>query len=241
MKKTSKIVAVVLAALLVVAAVAVLAACGEPEHAAYGYVHGNGVAKATVEFDSEGKIVAATLDEACVPTQVTAEAEDGEFTVTVGNKIYYKTVKWADVTAVYDAEANGGKGGYVVGEQLLINGGAEDSFFALNAEGAARAKAYFEAVAANKVTVVTSSGNRTDVMTAEKLLKSKNGYWAQSEKVALGWKGNVEKTIAYVLANGVEGTLTKDGTWKDANGVDTGATWTDMLNYFNLFKAAAGK
>ena len=166
MKKTSKIVAVVLAALLVVAAVAVLASC-DGGNVAYGYVHSNGVGKATVTLDKDGKIVEATLDEACVPTQVKAEAEDGDYTVKNGNNIFWKTVKWGKVTAVYDLEA----GAYKVGDQLLINKGAEDSFFALNAEGAARAKEYFEAVAANKVTVVTSSGNRTDVMTAEKLLK----------------------------------------------------------------------
>ena len=221
MKKTSKIVAVVLAALLVVAAVAVLAACGEPEHAAYGYVHSNGVAKATVEFDSEGKIVAATLDEACVPTQVKPSAEEAEANADYIVNGFWKTVKWGDVTAVYDADAKA----YKVGEQLLISKGAEDSFFALNAEGAARAKAYFEAVAANKVIVVTAAGEKSDIMTAEKLLKSKNGYWSTNLNGKLGWQANVEKTIAYVLEHGV----------------DTGATWSDMMNYFNLFKAAAGK
>ena len=203
--------------------------------AAYGYVHSNGVGKATVTI-TNGQLTDATLDEACVPTQVKAAEEDGEYTVKDGNNIFYKTVKWGGVTAVYDAEAKA----YKVGEKLLINKGAEDSYFALTEEGALNAQIYFEAVANNKVTVLTSKNTRGDatIMTAEKLLKSKNGYWTV-EAPALGWKGNVEKLLAYVKANGVGGTLEKDGTWKDGNGVDTGATWTDMNNYFNLFKKAS--
>ena len=243
MKKTSKIVAVVLAALLVVAAVAVLAACGEPEHAAYGLVHNKGyVGKATVKM-SDGKVVEATLDEACFPTQVKPSAEEVEANADFVVAGYWKTVKWANVTAVYNEEAKS----YLVGEQKLVE------FFATEAN----CEAYFEAVAANKVTVVTAAGDKTDILNAASLLKSQNGYWSGDKIRAgqIGWKANVEATVNYVKANGfggfadglvngdlnrtsgVEGDLSDQVV--DSNGVKTGATWTDFLDYFYLLKTAS--
>ena len=241
MKKTSKIVAVVLTALLVVAAVVVLASCAKTyDDVAYGLVHGEGyVAKATVTKDADGKVKDATLDEACFPTQVTATEADGDYTVTVGTKHYYKTVKWAKVTAVWDAD----KGEYTVdGVSLRL-------FFKID-EG--RCEEYFEAVSANAITVVTSSGNKTDIMTAETLLKSKNGYWGNPSANALGWKANVEATINYVKANGFglkkSNFETKDNSASNAkldnewveksSGVATGATWTDFYDYYCLLERA---
>ena len=242
MKKTSKIVAVVLAALLVVAAVVVLAACDNSK-SAYGLVHGQGyVGKATVKV-AGGKVVEAALDEACFPTQVKATAEDGEYTVKNGNNIFWKTVKWADVTAVYTETE------YKVGTKTLKEHFATEE----------NCKAYFEAVAANKVTVVTSTGDKTDIMTAATLLKSQNGYWSGSSihEGQIGWKANVDATTKYVIENGFDGfdadatkeTLKRDSGVTgnlsdqvvDKNGVKTGATWTDFLDYFKLLKAAAGK
>ena len=254
MKKTSKIVAVVLAALLVVAAVVVLAACNGGDNAAYGLVHNKGyVGKATVKM-AGGKVVEATLDEACFPTQVTAKEADGDYTVDVEktnnagtvHTFYYKTVKWEGVTAVYDAAD-----GYKVGDKKLVD------FFA----DEANCKVYFEAVAANGITVVTSAGEKTDIMNAASLLKSQNGYWGTPAEKALGWKANKDATINYVIENGFDGfegiekTSKDNGTIVDhsstnakldnevvdKNGVATGATWTDFMDYFNLLKAAAGK
>ena len=244
MKKTSKIVAVVLAALLVVAAVVVLSACDGGEKASYGLVHNQGyVCKATVKL-ARGKVVDASLDEACFPTEVKAAAEDGEFTVVNGSNIFWKTVKWDKVTAVYDATD-----GYKVGEKTLKEHFGSE----------ANCKAYFEAVAANKVTVVTSEGNKTDIMNAASLLKTKNGYWSDGKirDGQIGWKANVEATVNYVKEygfdgfganmkkedlkrdSGVEGNLSDQVV--DSNGVKTGATWTDFLDYFYLLKAASEK
>ena len=248
MKKTSKIVAVVLAALLVVAAVVVLGACAKEQTAvAYGLVHKKGyVGKATATVKGE-TLTAADLNEACLPTQVKATAADGEFAVDVegtdkeGNPThtyYWKTVKWANVTATYDVTD-----GYKVGEQTLVE------FFLLEAN----CEVYFEAVAANNVTVVTASGDKKDIMNASTLLKTENGYWGTPADTALGWKANVDATINYVLENGFDGASKKsdftakdnsatdkrlENEWVDKNGKNTGATWTDMWDYFNLLKIA---
>ena len=232
MKKTSKILAVVLAVMLVATAVVVLAACDDKTAgAAYGLVHRQGyVGKATVST-KDGAITKATLDEACFPDHVTAEAADGDYTVTKTVKEsdvhYYKTVKWADVTATYDETD-----GYKVGEKTLKEYFADE----------ANAKAYFEAVVANKVTVVTSAGEKKNILTAANLLKSKNGYWDGEliHEGQLGWKANVQATIDYVVAHGFDNaTFTKtEGKWVDAAGVATGATWTDMADYINLLSLA---
>lgn len=228
MKKTSKFVAVLLAALLVVAAVVVLAACDNGTTSeAYGLVHKQGyVGKATATV-KEGKLTAASLDEACFPSHVTAEAADGEYTVEVEGKYYYKTVKWAGVTATYDAE----KGYLVEGKATL-----KDYFAAEN-----NARAYFEAAAASKITVVTSAGDKTDIMTAATLLKTKNGYWPEGGR-GLGWKANVKATIDYVLQYGFEDAeFTANETtkvWEDKKGNSTGATWTDIADYIKILKLA---
>lgn len=230
MKKTSKILAVVLATLLVVAAVVVLAGCEDDpvvtNGVAYGIVHSNKyIGKATVTV-TDGKLTAATLDEVVTPNESysaapeSMRAANADF-LTSSN--YWKTVKWGSVSAKWDDDANG----YKIGNQTWAE------FFA----NEANCRDYFEAAAANKITVVTVDGDKTDVLTSENLLKTKNGYWT-GDNYPLGWKGNVEKTIAYVIANGFDATLAKDGTWKDSNGVDTGATWNDMEKYVAILKLA---
>lgn len=255
MKKTSKILAVVLATLLVVAAVVVLAACDDPaattdpvviNGVAYGAVHSGCIGKATVVV-TDGKVTAATLDEAELPTSVKPTTEEAETYAEYVVNGYWKTVKWTGVTATYE------DGGYKVGEQALKD------YLAVPAN----AKLYFEAVAANEVKVAVSTkaaDDKTDIMTAAKLLKSQNGYW-QGEKITnpahLGWKANVDATIAYVVANGfgafdgkpstADGTVVDnsaedaklDNEVVDKNGVRTGATWSDFILYYNLLKAAS--
>lgn len=234
MKKTSKIVAVVLATLLVVASVVVLAACKkEQTSAAYGLVHGQGyVGKATVTVKGD-VIVDADLNEACLPTQVSASAADGDYTVAVevtshgetSTKHYYKTVKWGNVTATYDATA-----GYKVGSVTL-----KEHFLASEAN----CKAYYEAAANDEITVVTSAGNKTDIANAKALLKTENGYWT-GDSYPLGWKGNVEATLDYVLENGLDEAIfaLDEKVWVDGKEVSTGATWTDMADYIQLLKLA---
>ena len=201
---------------------------------AYGRVHKKYAGKATV-YVVKGKVVAADLDEACLPTQVTAaEAIEG-YTVEVSGKHYYKTVKFADVTMVYDATA----GDYMVGTTKAADWIVD----------AANSQKYFEAAAANQVKATVEGGEL--VMTASQLLKSLNNYWPTTHAgvtggTALGWKANVVATCNYVVANGfsaesfsdVAGTGALDNEKVDNNGVHTGATWSDMIDYYTILKAA---
>ena len=201
---------------------------------AYGRVHKKYAGKATV-YVVKGQVVAADLDEACLPTQVTvAEAIEG-YTVEASGKHYYKTVKFADVTMVYDAE----QGSYMVGTTKAADW----------INNAANSQKYFEAAAANQVKATVEGGEL--VMTASQLLKSLNNYWPTTHAgvtggTALGWKANVVATCNYVVANGfsaesfsdVAGTGALDNEKVDNNGVHTGATWSDMIDYYTILKAA---
>ena len=207
---------------------------------AYGRVHKKYAGQATV-YVVAGKLVAASLDEACLPTQVTAGADLGEYTVAVAGKgdavnYYYKTVKFADVTMVYDATA----GDYMVGTTKAADWLVE----------AANSQKYYEAAAANQVKATVANGEV--VMTASQLLKSLNNYWPTTHSgvtsgSALGWQANVIATCKYVVANGFsaesftaveEGTKPLENELVDNNGVKTGATWTDMADYYAILKAA---
>lgn len=232
-----KILVIALAVVMMVSALA-LVACGPQTKVAYGRVHKSYAGKATVVIQG-GKIVSADIDEACLPTQASAGEDLGEYTVEAtskGNTVYYyKTVKFDDVTMVYDAE----KGSYMVGETKAADWLVDNS------------EKYFEAAASDKVKAVTANGEV--VLGADKLLKSKNGYWATPAEAALGWKANVEATCAYVVANGIGAITAKedftqannggklDNEWVDANGVKTGATWSDMWDYLVVLKAAIEK
>ena len=203
---------------------------------AYGRVHKKYAGQATV-YVVAGKLVAASLDEACLPTQVQAGESLGEYTVEVSGKHYYKTVKFGDVTMVYDATA----GDYMVGTTKAADWLLE----------AANSQKYFEAAAANQVKAVKSATEEV-VMTASQLLKSLNNYWPTTHNgvvsgSALGWQANVIATCNYVVANGFaaesfttveEGTAPLENELVDNNGVKTGATWTDMADYYAILKAA---
>lgn len=217
---------------------------------AYGLVHRQGyVGIATVTYQY-GKIAKATLDEACFPTQVKAPADAGEYAVEVSGVYYWKTVKYGKVTMTYDAER-----GYLVDTKTL------KEFFA----DEANCKEYAQAVQTDKVTVVTADGDKTDIMTAATLLKSKNGYWSGKSisDIQLGWAANVDATCKYVVANGFDGITSADdlkhvegynadndktnvtplpdkmyNEWLDKNGVKTGATWSDLWDYVNLLHNA---
>lgn len=241
MKSKSKIVAIMLTVILVVAAVTVLVACEkETTKVAYGLVHKQGyVGKATVIVVGD-TIISAELDEACLPTYVKA-TEINDYTVQASGGIFYKTVRFDDVTMTYDVEQNT----YVVGNQTMTK------FF----EIASNCEKYFEAVAENRVSVVTASGNDNGILTASALLKSQNSYWSGNSirDGQLGWKANADATCKYVLENGFDGASEKsdfsvqdnstananlDNEIVDKNGKRTGATWTDFWDYFVLLKTA---
>ncbi len=260
MKKQHAIVLSVVLAVVMVLALVALVACEKPqEKTAYGLVHGKGyVGKATVTRAGDS-LVSADLNEACLPTYVQGETADGTYVVegkylnhgSVATGKFYKTVKFAGVTMTYDttevtSDENTLSKGYMVGTKTMLE------FFA----DEANCEKYFEAVASNSVTVVTASGDKTDVLNAKALLKTENGYWGTPAENALGWKANVKATCDYVIANGFGGASAKDDFKKqdnsatnakldnelvDKNGVKTGATWTDMWDYFSLLKSAFEK
>ena len=240
-----KILVIALAVVMMVSALA-LVACGPQEKVAYGIVHKSYVGKGTIVV-AGGKISSASIDEACLPTYVVAsEASADTVTVEVEDhgemktKHYYKTVKFADITLEYDA-ADGYKAGSTKLMDLL--------------KDEANCEKWFEAVASDSVSVMIAGKEDKTIMTSAKLLKSKNGYWSTNANIgteALGWKANVEATCAYVVANGfaatsfervAEGSQTGvlDNEFVDNNGVHTGATWSDMADYYNVLKAAFSK
>ena len=234
-----KILVIALAVVMMVSALA-LVACGPQEKVAYGIVHKSYVGKGTVVV-AGGKISSASIDEACLPTYVVAsEASDDTVTATVldhGNEVqkhFYKTVKFADITLEYDLTD-----GYKSGSTKLMD--------LLKDE--ANCEKWFEAVASDSVSVMIAGKEDKTIMTSAKLLKSKNGYWGTPAENALGWKANVEATCAYVVANGfaaesfeqVAGEGKLDNEKVDNLGVHTGATWTDMADYYNVLKAAFNK
>lgn len=206
---------------------------------AYGLVHGGSyVGKATIT-KTDDKVTDATLEEMCLPTQVkaTAEvAEDDRVDVTTGEgesaktTYYYKTVKYDNVTMTYDAQNNS----YMVGDQKLAD--------YLRTE--ANCKAYFEAAAANNLSVMVGGKEDKTIMTNDALNKDKNGYWTKQDKNNKSysrWKVNRDATVNYVkqhgldaLKNMTQAEAVEDAYgaqakyWQDANGVSTGATWSDM-------------
>ena len=239
-----KILVIALAVVMMVSALA-LVACGPQEKVAYGIVHKSYVGKGTIVV-AGGKISSASIDEACLPTYVVAsEASADTVTVEVEDhgemktKHYYKTVKFADITLEYDA-ADGYKAGSTKLMDLL--------------KDEANCEKWFEAVASDSVSVMIAGKEDKTIMTSAKLLKSKNGYWSETHAgvvngTALGWKANVKATCDYVVANGFaaesfsdvagEGALENEKV--DNLGVHTGATWTDMMDYYNVLKAAFNK
>lgn len=254
MKKQAKLMVIVLSVVMALAIVLTLTSCAKPEEkVAYGLVHREGyVGIATVEV-KDGVLVSASLDEACFPTQVKATAADGDFTVAVVSgegenqttTYYYKTVKYGSVTMTFDAASKG----YMVGTQSIKD------YFKASEDNC---KAYAEAVKANGIAVVTSAGEKKDVMTAATLLKTQNGYWSGSSihEGQIGWKKNAEATCKYVMEHGFDAVTAKTdftqpnketGTgdtadqWYDKNNVATGATWTDLWDYVSLLKTAYEK
>lgn len=214
----------------------------------YGLVHGQGyVGKATVTIDANGVVTAAALDEACLPTYVTAKNPVEGFTVadeveSHGAKVtknFYKTVKFGGYTATYD----------VATHTYLIDGLPMLDRF----QSIVYARAWFES--ANTDSVVVVSDDKTedgDVMNSATLLKSQNGYWSEFEAPALGWEENAVATSAFFVENyeafvpafyqnGPENLFyghSANGQPWFWNGVNTGATWTDMEDYISLLVVA---
>ncbi len=202
---------------------------------AYGIVHTSYVGFATVTYQA-GKLVAATLDEMCLPSYIKAsEASDDTVawaTTSHGSAVtynMYKTVIIDGVEYTFDTTV----GDYVNGEgEALLADVLAD---------ADNCEAYYNAVIDGRVFVEIDGKWDTTVYTAATLQKTLNGYWT-GESYPLGWAGNAEATIEYVKANGFEAeqfVKDSDSIQTDNNGVVTGATWNDMADYYFLLADAA--
>lgn len=231
MKKLFVMALVVVMALTVVA----VAACGPTSttKTAYGIVHGDYVGIATVTVDGSGKVTEATFDEACQPSQKSLTAEDlkgldkadyADFTSKHGTKQVYANVKVGNIEFVCK------DGKYQIGGKDFA------TYFASEAN----CEAYAKAVIANDIQVKIGGEWKKDVIKADNLLKSKNGYWTVSE--GLGWKGNIKAICDYVVANGLDKDVTftqgEDKIWTDSNKVSVGATLIDFNDYYKVLKAA---
>lgn len=217
------------------------------DYTSYGLVHGNGyVGKATVTVDANGVVTNATLDEACLPTYVATKEPVEGFTTNdeanpgKGNKNFYTTVKFGGYTATYDLATH----------TYLINGLPMLDRF----QSTVYARAWFEAVNTDSVVVVSADGKKEDgeVMNSATLLKSQNGYWGKPTEPAIGWEENAVATSTFFVENyeafvpsfykyGPENLFYGHGSngqpwfW---NGINTGATWTDMEDYITLLVVA---
>ena len=208
---------------------------------AYGLVHGKGyVGQAAIMRTLQGKVIAADLEEACLPTYIAAEAAIEDVTTTDtaypshGSEVtkhFYTTVKFGGNTFTYSTTEHD----YVM-EGTTLKAWLEDE---------ANAMVYFLSVYNDQVAIVNAEGKDDfTVMTSAKLFKSQNGYWSTPSGSQLGWKTNVEKTVEYVINNGfAQEEFTADnklssGVIVDDNGISTGATWTDFNDYYQLLKKA---
>ncbi len=190
---------------------------------AYGLVHTSYVGMATVTF-TDDELTGATLDEMCTPLWKTA-SEASEYTTTVGTKHYYTTFSVGELATFTH---NGTT--YVLADDTTLLEWLAD---------ADNCESYVDTVVAGELTVET--GDTDTVLTADELQKSLNGYWS-GDNYPLGWTGNVEATIAYVLEYGFEAddfAKDSDNNQTDNNGIVTGATWNDMADYYFLLADAA--
>ena len=230
MKKIAKVAVGLTLAVSLTAGVAALAGCsGTPDKTgeAYGLVHGGSYVGYSRIVTNGDKVKDLTLSEICLPTQV--KAAD---TVAAEDKVgeYYKTVSYGSVTLTYDADAKDYMNGTTPLKTYL--------------QTEANAKAYYEAVTTNAVSVTVGGQKKTDVMTKAALSKDENGYWTREDKDGASysrWKMNRDATVSYVKKYGLSKLLslekTADGAdkkedkdvtyWTDGT-IVTDATWTDL-------------
>ena len=214
---------------LTLAAASMLAACGNTAKtgAAYGMTHGAGyISKATVTVDG-GKVTDATLVEVCLPDYVqpaSASADTVEATVKSHGadvtRLFWKTVKFGTYTLEFDATAKT----YKSGSKTMVELFQEEK----------AAQTYYDAVLANNVSVMIGGKEDKTYLTNDQLNKEVNGYW-KGDNYPLGWLGNRDATVKWVKEHGIDGLLSAtkktDGNkqWT-VNGVDTGATWSDLAS-----------
>lgn len=244
-----KLLVVLLAVVMVFGTVALVACQGDKTAEAYGRVHAGYAGYTKVTVDKDGKIIDVVLDEACGPTQVTAPETVAEDYVVLGGRTgtsrYYKTAKMLDLTWEYVYKHGEGDNETIVNDYVTKKAdGTIDKKFKDYINSAEISEKYFKEASAGTVKVVTGADTEL-ALTKAQLLKTENGYWT-GENYPLGWKGNVDATIAYVKANGVNDAYTKadfvadtdSKIFVDKDGVSTGATWTDFFDYYTIIRNA---
>lgn len=243
MKKLFKSLLVVACVGAIGAGVAAMAACGGATYTgeAYSLTHGTNrfIGYSSITIDKDGNVKKLTLTEVDLPTQVKGSDES-----------VYVEVKYDDVTMKYNAEEKA----YYVGDVTMT------AFFADEAKCEAYYKAAIgnkitgktEKGKEESITKSVLSKEENNYWTCDKL---EDGSWdnhAQapySKDAYSRWKWNRDNTVAYVKKNGVAGlvALSKDDktktvtdpqgnsvvVWADANGVSTGATWSDLAGVKN--------
>lgn len=217
---------------------------------AYALVHGAGyVGKATasytVDYHGNKALAAVTLHEYCLPSYITVAdttgmAESDYVTGTVtdhGNdvqKTFYKTMTYGETTLTAS-----------IADKKVTYTDAEGANPFLTEEGC---EAWATAVENNAVTVKLAAGDRT-VGHAE-FSKDENGYGGTK----FDWEMNRDATVAMAMDYDIDVALaaTKEGSsdgkhWV-VDGVETGATWTDLntvkegsTSYLQLIKNAMDK
>jgi hypothetical protein len=218
----------------------------------YGLVHGHYVGIATVETLNE-VVTDITLDEFFLPynwakvalTDFQTYPDDVIAVVgTRGTSYYSKYITIGET--LFTATA------VVSGTAQIVNYAATD-IPNLDAWVATEANAiwYVEQVEDEVFFLATSAGLehpnlvRTDVTSNNGMTKSTSGYWAQSETVIRGWSGNMEAIIDAFIGTRLDFTIastdktvateTEPAYWI-VNGVATGVTVTDFLDYYALLQ-----
>jgi len=237
----------VLALLFAFTLVVTLGACGRSEdewlYDGYAHVHGHYVGVVNIEVDEDGVIESIWLDEYYLPyhwARVSADhaGNDDVLEVTMrGNTVYFaKYIKIGDKLFTGAPSASGSYVEYTAD-------GIDDFYAWIDIEE--NANWYVNRVQAEEFYLANEDGSESDYERVEAnsnagMTKSSTDYWRRDD--ALGWDGNVEETIAAFVGAVLpqDPTLTRDsesGLWS-VNDAETGATWSDFPDYFEVIKRA---
>lgn len=221
---------------------------------AFASVHGKGyVGRVDIEV-KDGLTSKVTFDETFYPatfgnvTSLTnvATTELVEGTITdYGADVAAKIAKYLTIGGV---TFKGSIVNKAIKYTVTVGETEKDSVEYVNANAAW----YWNAIEAKDIKVTNASGvavKDQPYNTASGYFKSEGKYWNNATKYPLGWKGNMEKIVAFLvgkdlskldISDAARATEANDAglkTWT-VGGVDTGATLTGFKDYVNLAIAA---